>query len=98
MDICNEENTCADVIEDKPFPSIPNSFSAKFAWNMMIVNTTYYIEEVFSEELDKGYMLIENMVGPGIRSQMITYGRTGQYLFINGQICHTCRPQSSQTI
>ena len=66
----------------KPFPNIPNTFEATFDWNMAEVNTTYLIREVFSEELNLGIMVIENLIGPAIQSKLYTYAQTGEFIYV----------------
>lgn len=71
--------------EEKPFPTIPNTFTAKFQWNMNLVNTSFYVEEFFSQDLNLGVVIVENMLGPGKRSKFISDPEKQQLIMILGE-------------
>lgn len=49
---------------------------------MNLVNTSFYVEEYFSENLNLGVTIVENLLGPGKRSKMISDPQEGQVITI----------------
>lgn len=49
---------------------------------MAVVNTSYFIEEVFSEDLQLGVMVIDGLIEPAMTSKLYTYAHTGEFIYV----------------